>query len=192
MEPTEIQTSIGTLYVAANTRDCFNIRSFPSFPHAPDGKSLYLWLGLERCGDSWEFEDQPPKYRPAENESFGEVPLPPALSDELLTLACGWANAHPEEFEKAARAEFDDMILEIVDETFDEITRICSDATKRFRRILGEPEFANHASTPLRRRVQREAQRLRVMRLQVSGAAKAISTLAGRRPSGAENQTAAQ
>jgi hypothetical protein len=84
------------------------------------------------------------------------------------------------------------MILEIVDETFDEITRICSDATKRFRRILGEPEFANRASTPLRRQVQKEAQRLRVMRLQVSGAAKAINTLAGRRPSAPENQSAAQ
>jgi hypothetical protein len=109
-----------------------------------------------------------------------DAPIPQALLDELSTLGTEWAKGHPEEFEKAARADFDNMLLEIVDETFDELTRICSHAQKRFRRILGEPEFTNHASTPLRRRVQKEAQRLRVMRSQTSGAAKAISTLAGR------------
>jgi hypothetical protein len=156
MEPAKLETSIGSLYVAANTRDCFNIRSFPSFPHAPDGKSLYLWLGLERCGDSWEFEDRPPKYRPAENESFSEVPLPPALADEILARGREWADAHPEAFEKAARAEFDDHIMYITRDTFEELMRIFTDAQKEFRRILGEPEFVNHASTPLRRRVQKE------------------------------------
>jgi hypothetical protein len=194
MEPAKLETSIGSVYVEADTRDGFHVRSFPSYPHELEKlpRLTYLWLRLERCGDCWEFEDQPPKYRLAESESFGEVPLPPALVDELLALATEWANAHPEEFEKAARAEFDDLLLEMVDETFNELARISGDAQKRFREILDDPEFGNHASTALRRRVQKEAQRLRVMRLQVSGAAKAINTLAGRRPSAAGNQTAGQ
>jgi hypothetical protein len=189
MEPAKLKTSIGIVHAEAEGRDRLTLKS----PHQLREARPYLWLTLARDGDLWEFTE-PPLYHPepAENECIKEVRMPPALAEEILTLGRDWAASHPDEFERAARAEFDDMLIEIVDETFDEITRICSDATKRFRRILDAPEFANYASTPLRRRVQKEAQRLRVMRLQVSGAAKAISTLAGRRPSGAENQTAAQ
>src|SRR5882757_1316576 len=103
--------------------------------------------------------------------------MPAELVNELLALANEWANAHPEEFEKAARAEFDDHIMYIADETFAEIARICGDAHRHVREILHDPEFANHASTALRRRVQNEAQRLRSLRSQASGAAKAINTL---------------
>jgi hypothetical protein len=189
MEPTELETSIGLLCVQVEGRDWFYIRS----PHQLDEARPYLWLTLARDGDLWEFTKPPLYYpEPADNERLHEVPMPPALVDELLKLATEWANAHPEQFEKAARAEFDDLLLEMVDETFNELARICGDAQKRFREILDEPEFAAHASTALRRRVQKEAQRLRVMRLQTSGAARAINTLAGRRPSGADNQTAAQ
>jgi hypothetical protein len=78
------------------------------------------------------------------------------LVNELLALGNEWAAAHPEEFEKAACEEFDDHIFYIVHDTFDELTRICSDAQGHFRRILNdEPEFRNYASTPLRRRVQK-------------------------------------
>jgi hypothetical protein len=188
MEPTEIKTSIGIVYVEADTRDCFHIRSFPSFPLQLDEKLPYLWLRLERRGDCWEFEERPPKYRPEGKESISEVPMPPALADELLTLAREWAASHPEAFEKAARAEFDDHLLYIVDETFGELARICSAAAKHFHEILDEPEFGNFATTPLRRRVQREAQRLRSLRSQASGAARAINTMAGRRPFSPENQ----
>jgi hypothetical protein len=185
MESTEIQTSIGIVRVQVEGRDWFYIRS----PHQLREARPYLWLMLSRHGAIWEF-DWPTRYypEPAENEPAMEVPMPPALAEEFLNLGTEWANAHPEDFERAARAEFDDLIMEIVDETFDELARICSGATKRFREILNEPEFANHTSTALRRRVHKEAQRLRVMRLQVSGAAKAINTLAGRRPLAPENQ----
>jgi hypothetical protein len=188
---TEINTSIGAVYVEAEGRDWFTIRSAHDYgepwPH-------FYKLTLARDGEHWEFTKPTLLYHPqvAENERIKEVPMPPALVvDELLKLATEWANAHPEEFEKAARAEFDDLLLEMVDETFNELARICGDAQRRFRDILDEPEFAAHASVALRRRVQKEAQRLRVMPLQTSGAARAINTLAGRLPLGPENQRAA-
>ena len=187
MEPTEITTSIGIVHVEAEGRDSFTIRS----PHEyGEAWPYFYWLTLDRHGERWEFTS-PPEYsrQPGENERASQVPMPPELVNELLALGNEWAAAHPEEFEKAACEEFDDHIFYIVHDTFDELTRICSDAQGHFRRILNdEPEFRNYASTPLRRRVQKEAQRLRVMRLQISGAAKAINMLAGRRPSGAENQ----
>jgi len=183
MEPAKLETSIGTLYVRAEARDRFTIEGPYENPWAgvlrPDNAYPHVNLTFENPGDGWASVRTAYEYRAAPIDDDARIPQ--ALLDELSKLGTEWAAANPGEFAKSARAEFDDMILEIVDETFDEITRICSDATKRFRRILGEPEFANHASTPLRRRVQKEAQRLRVMRLQVSGAAKAISTLAGRR-----------
>jgi hypothetical protein len=190
VEPTEIQTSIGIVHVQVDGRDCFYIKSPQDFGEAWP----YLFFTLiKRNGDLWEFESRPLYYpEPAENECHKKVPMPPTLVDELLALATAWADAHPEEFVRAARAEFDDLIMEMAHETFDEIARICSDAQKRFRRILDEPEFANHASTALRRRLQKEAQRLRVMRQHASGTAKAINTMAGRRPLGPENQNADQ
>lgn len=105
----------------------------------------------------------------------------------LLFLSLGWL-----QYVLVARAEFDDIILYIIHDTFDELMRIFTDAQKHFRRILDEPEFENYATTSLRRRIQKEAQRLRVMKLQVSDAARAINTLAGRLPLGQANQRAAQ
>jgi hypothetical protein len=187
MEPAKLETSIGVARLDIEGRDRFTLKSAHEYgeawPH-------FRWLLPERGGERWEF-DKPPEYKPDE-ECSTEIPMPADLADELLALGNEWANAHPEAFETAAREEFDDLIGYITQDVFDELARIFTDAQKNFREILDEPEFANYASTKLRRRVQKEAQRLRTMRLQVSGAANAINTLAGRRPSEAENQTAAQ
>jgi hypothetical protein len=98
-------------------------------PHLPGETSTYLWLWLEREGEHWKFTE-PPEYRPeaADNEIPKTVPLPPELVDELLALGTEWANMHPEAFERAARAEFVDLILYITQDTFEELARICSDA----------------------------------------------------------------
>jgi hypothetical protein len=149
MEPAKLETSIGTIRAVVQDRHSFTLMSAQKYGEA---WPYFYWLTIKRDGERWEFAEQP-VYK---LENASEIPMPAELVDELLALGIEWASAHPEAFERAARAEFDDMILKIVDETFDEITRICSDAPKRFRRILSEPEFANHASTPLRRRVQKE------------------------------------
>jgi hypothetical protein len=182
MEPAKLETTIGSLYVEAEGRDRFTIEGpFESAwtgARMPDNAYPHVDLRFEHQDVRWANVRIAFDYR---DPSMDSTPIPQALLDELSTLGIESANAHPEEFEKAARADFDNMLLEIVDETFDELARICSHAQKLFRTILGEPEFANHASTPLRRRVQKKAQRLRVMRSRTSGAAKAISALAGRR-----------
>src|ERR1700694_4599051 len=112
MEPTEIKTSIGAVYVEAAGCDWFTIWSAHEYG---EPWSHFYQLTLERHGEHWEFTE-PTLYhpQPAANESPPELPMPSALVDELLALATGWANAHPEEFEKAARAEFDDHIFYIV------------------------------------------------------------------------------
>jgi hypothetical protein len=106
--------------------------------------------------------------------------MPQALFDELSKFAIEWADAHPEEFERAAREEFEDWIGYICRDTFDDLVAKFEEAQKNFRKILDEPEFKFHASNKLLRRVKHEAQRIRTMRLQVSGAAKAIRTLAAK------------
>jgi hypothetical protein len=193
MEPATLETSIGGLYVKAEGRDWFTIEGPFESPwiadRMPDNVYPHVDLRFEGQGDG-RCAVTRTYYRAAPADD--DTRIPQALLHELSKLGTEWANAHPEEFEKAARAEFDDHIFYIVHDTFDELTRIFADAQKHFRRILVEPEFENHASRALRRRVQKEAQRLRAMRLQVSGAAKAINTLAGRRPLGPENQTADQ
>jgi hypothetical protein len=123
----------------------------------PDNAYPHVDLRFERQGDGrWANVRTAFDYR---DPSMDVAPIPQALLDELSKLGTDWANAHPEEFEKAARAEFDDHIMYITRDTFEELMRIFSDAQKEFPRILDEPEFGNYASTPLRRRVQKEAQR---------------------------------
>jgi len=188
MEPTVIETSIGLLCVQVEGRDWFTLQSPRPYGEVWPYVSLTLW----RRDDSCELESKPWYDVEPGKEPMKKGPMPPALVEEFLKVGTEWANAHPEEFEKAARAEFDDHIFYIVHDTFDELIRIFTDAQNHFRKILDEPEFENYASTALRRRVKKEAQRLSVMRLQISGAAKAINTLASRRPSDPENQGAAQ
>jgi hypothetical protein len=50
-----------------------------------------------------------------------EVPVAPALVDELVTLGKQWALAHPEEFEKASREEFRSILSATADWTFEEL-----------------------------------------------------------------------
>jgi hypothetical protein len=181
MEPAKLETTIGSLYVRPDGRDRFTLEgpfvSAWTGARMPDNVYPHVDLRFERQGAGrWANVRTAFDYR---DPSMGDAPIPQALLNELSQLGIEWANAHPEEFEKAARAEFDDHILYITRDTFDELTRIFTEAQKHFREILDEPEFANYASMPLRRRVQKEAQRLRSLRSQASGAAKAISTLAG-------------
>jgi hypothetical protein len=193
MEPVKLESSIGSLYLLVEARGEFRIRgpfespwvdALPEYAY-PHADLTFEYQGAGR----WMNVPTDYDYRAAIDD---ETPIPQALVDELSQLGTEWANAHPEEFEKAARAEFDDDILYITRDTFGELMRIFTDAQRQFRRILEEPDFANYASMPLRRRIQKEAKRLRTMRLQVSGAAKAINTLAGRHAPDAQNQPAAQ
>jgi hypothetical protein len=48
----------------------------------------------------------------------------------------------------------------------------------RLKSVLEAPEFKRRASDRLVRRIEKEAQRMCVMRLQIAGAAKAIEALA--------------
>jgi hypothetical protein len=177
MEPAKLETSIGTLQVEARGRDWLTMEGpFEKVEVVPDNVFPNVLLSFYNQGNRWAVGET--DYWPTRRG--GEVPIPQALLDELSRLGVEWAKAHPEEFEKPAREEFDDHIFYIADETLGEIARICGDAHRHIREILGAPEFANHASTPLRRRVQKEAQRLRSLRSQASGAAKAINTLAAR------------
>jgi hypothetical protein len=188
IERAEIQTSIGALYVEAQGRDWFTMTGLFESPPVgvavlPDSAYPHMSLTFENQDGRWVIAGKV-DYRAAPRDI---APIPQALLGELSKLGTEWANTHPEAFEQAARAEFDDHIMYIADETFGEIARICGDAHRHIREILGAAEFENHASTALRRRVQKEAQRLRTMRQQVSGAAKAINTLASRRTLGPVN-----
>lgn len=195
MEPAELETSIGTVYVRVQARDQFTIEGPFETPWAagacvPDYAYPHVDLRFDARDGAWVNVRTAFDYR---DPAMDKASIPGPLLAELSKLGSEWANAHPEKFERAARAEFDDLIMEMADETFDEIARICSDAAQRFRRILiEEPEFQNYASTALRRRVQKEAQRLRILRSQAAGAAKAINSMAGRRPLGQENHSTEQ
>jgi len=180
MEAMELTTSIGTLSVEANARDWFILQGpfTDDEPASDDDHRRYphVHMIFDNRSGPWEPGEGKPTYY---GEAGKEAPMPQALLDELSKLAIEWADAHPEEFERAAREEFEDWIGHICHDTLDDLVAKCSEAQKNFRQILDEPEFKFHASNKLRRRVKHEAQRIRTMKQQVIGAAKAIRTLAG-------------
>jgi hypothetical protein len=198
MEPTELETSIGVVRLEAKGRDWFEIdgpfldKSDPQYdPRYPHHARIYAYPHVHFLFDNrsgaWA-----PERRPTYYGELGEreVSVPQPLFDELLKLGIEWANAHPEKFEQAAKEEFEDLIGYITRDFLDEIAAKLKEAHEATSKALKEPEFALHASVALRRRVKSEAQRLRIMRGQISGAAKAINTLAGKRPFGPVNQSA--
>jgi hypothetical protein len=190
VEPTELKTSIGIVQVKAMSRERLSVQS-PGLS-ASSGALPYVLLDLWREGDGWEMDSNPYYYDERDGDGCAvRSQMPQALNEEVSKLAIEWANAHPEEFEQAAKEEFDDLIGYITHDFLDEIAAKLKEAHEATSKALKEPEFMLHASVALRRRVKSEAQRLRVMRGQIRGATKAIITLAGRRrPLGPENRRA--
>jgi hypothetical protein len=172
-----IQTSIGPLRIKACARNYFNVAT-------PSGTYPFVMFSIELVDGSWT--PGTCIYYPDHGE---EAPVPDALLKELTALGTRWADAHLEAFEAAGTDEFKDMAEYIVDDAFADVVEKLKEAQEDLRDILKEPEFVLQASKALRRRVQKEAQRLGVMRLQISGAGKAIRTLAGTRTAGPENQS---
>jgi hypothetical protein len=100
MEPTVIETSIGLLCVQVEGRDWFTLQSPRPYGEVWPYVSLTLW----RRDDSCELESKPWYDVEPGKEPMKKGPMPPALVEEFLKVGTDWANAHPEEFEKAARA----------------------------------------------------------------------------------------
>jgi hypothetical protein len=176
VEQIELKTSIGIVYVEAGGRDWFSIQGpFVSEPHEHDERAFpHVHMTFDNRDGQWAPERNPAYYA----ETRISAPMPEALLSELSTLGIEWADGHPEEFERAGRADFDDLIGYITQDTFNDLLHTFKEVSEHFRAVLSEPEFERYASTALRRRMKQEAQRTRVMRSQISGAAKAIRTLA--------------
>jgi hypothetical protein len=173
MESTEatIETSIGTLGIQASERHRINITS-------AEGVCPRVLFNVVRDGDTWKAE-----YSRAYVFDPGEGPTPPTpegLPEELVALAAQWAGANPGAFEIAGREEFTQIIRSTTDFTFAEAIYELQRAQADLKSIVEEPEFVRYASPQLIRRVKAEAQKVRTMRAQIAGAAKAIKTLAAK------------
>jgi hypothetical protein len=102
------------------------------------------------------------------------------LIDELFTLTTGWANAHPEQFERASVEDFDDLISYVVHDEFDQVMetlkRVELDVTKV---LQGDDysggELAFHAPPHLLELIENAAKMLHVWSLQIEAAEEAIS-----------------
>jgi hypothetical protein len=155
-----IETSVGPLKIAACTREYFNITGPKGNPDIP-----LLLATVTRRGAGWEIDGE-----------YGLDQRPVHLREELLRLGIEWAEAHPENFERAGDSEFRSLLSDPAD--FEEILDGLKSGQDDLRSILEEPEFKRRASPQLVRRIKKESQRIRVMRLQITGAARAIKTLA--------------
>jgi hypothetical protein len=104
--------------------------------------------------------------------------MPPALVDEILTLATEWADAHPEEFERVAADDFDDTIGYIVYDSFDQVLEalntIEQDLTTDLAGDNDIGEFELQAPAQLWELVENAAKMLHVMGLQVEAAGEPI------------------
>jgi hypothetical protein len=107
------------------------------------------------------------------------------LIEEIFALGTQWADAHPEEFERASRKEYKQIIETSVDFTLDEALKELREARKDLRSILDEPEFMRYAPPALRARVHDAAKMLRSMKKQLNAAGKAINAAASQSPQAA-------
>jgi hypothetical protein len=166
LEPT-FQTSIGPVSVIVRSRNAFAVQQIEGYP--------IVNLELERRGDDWELESDPPLYLV---ESARKLPVPAALVDEFLKLGRTWAKSHPEEFERAGDEEFDHLIGYIVNDSFDAVLEKMEEAEEDLAEALKNSEFMLQASAVLRNRLEDAAKMLHVMGLQIEAAAEAITTAA--------------
>jgi hypothetical protein len=160
-----IETSVGPLSIKACARDYLNITSPKENPSHP-----FVLATVKRKGDGWEI------HGPSYSDAVGKMPA--GLGEELLRLGIAWAEAHPKDFELAGDEKFRNILSATADWTFEEILDGLKLGQKDLKSILEEPEFKRRASVELVHRIKKESQRIRVMRTQIAGAAKAIKTLA--------------
>jgi hypothetical protein len=182
-EKAEFETSIGPVRMNVESPDWLAVETAGTFVElgkkefAHLGRWPYVYVSLVREDGDWKL-DTSKDYPFLHTDVDTEVPVPQSLIDELVTLGREWAKSHPEEFEQVRRKEFTDLVSATTDFTFEQILEGLRLGQDDLRSILEAPEFKHRASSQLVRRIKKESQRIRVMRLQIVGAARAIKTLA--------------
>jgi hypothetical protein len=169
-----IPTSIGPLNIKACARDYFNVIN-------PAGTYPLVLFSIERHKDGWRAHSSH-LYEPKAGKK-GQAS--PALIEEIFALGTQWANAHPEEFERAGRKEYRQIVETAVDFTLDEALKELRETRKDLRSILDEPEFMRHAPPALRESVRNAAKMVRSMKKQLNAAGKAIIAAASHSPQAA-------
>jgi hypothetical protein len=170
-DPAELtfETSAGPVQVMVMSRDGVAVRT------ASTGYPL-IYLELERQGDRWELESDPPLYF---DEHGKKMVAPAALVEELVPIGRSWADAHPEEFEREGVEEFDHLIGYIVNNSFDPVIEKLEEAKEDLSEALKNPEFVRQASASLRERVQDAMKMIHAMKLQCDAASEAIDDAYG-------------
>jgi hypothetical protein len=188
MEAEEFETSIGLVGVEPEGLDNVAVWSGPMIPPewgiAPltgplEGHPRYphVYLTLARTGDRWELESD--DHSPALYTAYKtKVPMPPALLDELVKLGREWAIAHPEEFERASREEFE-FHSGVITDVFTGLLVTLQDGLKSIKKSIEDTDFVRLGSPELKQRAAETARMFRAMKLQVKGLAEAYRKAEG-------------
>jgi hypothetical protein len=167
-EPAEFNTSIGIVRIQAEAGDGFSVRT------VGDAHPLIYLAISPDDDDHWEM-DRAPLYYAKDGEKA--VP-PPALIKELFELGTRWADAHPEEFERAAARDFDDGLSHATHYCLDQVLETLKATEEALTKLLaGEDafgEFNLQAPPPLREVVENAAKMFHAMGLQAEAAGEAI------------------